>query len=646
MASNSTFVQKLYQTILARDPDVPGSAYWTKQLDTGVLSQPQVAYYLFSSPEYQQGVEVIGRLYDAAFLRMPDLPGLQYWMSILRQGANLDFIATQFVTSPEFVGSNPFSGNGALVDIFYRNVLSRTADPDGRAYWVAKLDGGASSGAVLREFAQSPEFQAKANLPVTNTIAYYALAGRAPTNAELSATPGNLLDIVFGALLQAPAAPISLVYNLHTFSESLANDGSIGNTVTITLSGDTFKAGVGSSIGTISGVPSGLKATLVETTPTTALLTLTGVAAAHASTNSTNLTVAFKDSDFSTLKAAAISGASKTLAVDFVDFSATNSGGILSELGTLSGTLDFNLKTGVQSLNGLTTTHGYKDGILTTIAPGDLNRLGCWGLDASSLGGKITISFTGKDGQSNSFFANNNKSTALGGNCDDTLLGGNGNDTLNGLGGKDTLNGGAGDDTLTGGSGDNTMTGGPGKDLFVLAPPSYVPGITTKYFVGLQSISDFEAGGVDTLKLTPLLQKPTIVKTVYTANGWDAAHAPMPCYQVKNGNVVFVENNLTWLGVPTVPNAMDVAALFSGTQSTAAVAGTPFLKPLSTFEAVVVTADLLNGADVWYIHNDVSDTTIDHGISTINHESEVMQIAHLSGNWNLLLTGVTAIPIV
>ena len=38
-------------------------------------------------------------------------------------------------------------------------MLGRSADPDGRDYWVGRLDGGVSRGRVMRSFSESSEYQ-------------------------------------------------------------------------------------------------------------------------------------------------------------------------------------------------------------------------------------------------------------------------------------------------------------------------------------------------------------------------------------------------------------------------------------------------------------------------------------------------------
>ncbi len=119
--------------------------------------------------------------------------------------------------------------------------------------------------------------------------------------------------------------PSEITYDTTTFVESIANDGTISTTATLTLSGDTFTTTSGPMAGTldyaISNVPSGLTFSVVGTSSTTATVTLTGLAAAHENINDiSNLGLEFTDNAFTGGAAAGITGYSnQTLAVDFND---------------------------------------------------------------------------------------------------------------------------------------------------------------------------------------------------------------------------------------------------------------------------------------------------------------------------------------
>lgn len=98
------------------------------------------------------------RLYQAAFDRTPDIAGLSFWVHALDTGVNIQTVAQDFVNSSEFqavFGTNPT--NQQLAYAMYQNVLGRTPDPAGLAFWVAALNNGTPVGQVLEGFAVSSE---------------------------------------------------------------------------------------------------------------------------------------------------------------------------------------------------------------------------------------------------------------------------------------------------------------------------------------------------------------------------------------------------------------------------------------------------------------------------------------------------------
>ena len=123
----------------------------------------------------------------------------------------------------------------------------------------------------------------------------------------------------------APVAPKSiLTYTPSTLVETSANDGSVATTVTLslmTLTGDAFKGTNGQALtgAVVTNVPTGLTATVTKVNNTTATLTLTGKAVAHANSNDmSNLTVTLGNTSFIGGNSNNVIGATKpNLSIDF-----------------------------------------------------------------------------------------------------------------------------------------------------------------------------------------------------------------------------------------------------------------------------------------------------------------------------------------
>jgi hypothetical protein len=102
----------------------------------------------------------IFRLYSAYLLRQPDAPGLAYWEDqYLTCGQSLAGVSAFFAGSSEFTTRYGTVTDAEFVDLIYTNVLGRTADEDGLAYWVRRLaDGTADRGQVMLGFSEAPEY--------------------------------------------------------------------------------------------------------------------------------------------------------------------------------------------------------------------------------------------------------------------------------------------------------------------------------------------------------------------------------------------------------------------------------------------------------------------------------------------------------
>lgn len=128
--------------------------------------------------------------------------------------------------------------------------------------------------------------------------------------------------------------PFSAVYSGTTFSESVANDGSIANSRTITLTGETWTTGVAIGGTLLAGthyntanIPAGLVPVLLKTSPTQITVLLTGNAAPHLAANSVNnAQFTFLNPAVQGGSAAAVAGLNgQNLSVNFLDVPPTGS---------------------------------------------------------------------------------------------------------------------------------------------------------------------------------------------------------------------------------------------------------------------------------------------------------------------------------
>ncbi len=118
---------------------------------------------------------------------------------------------------------------------------------------------------------------------------------------------------------------VALAYSATEFNEAVANDGTITETVTITLTGNTFSQASGilddEEHYTLSGdaIPTGLAAVVTVNSATQATISLTGTAAAHEVSDSVSgITLTFEEAAFTDDDAPVDGSQSQDFAVNFI----------------------------------------------------------------------------------------------------------------------------------------------------------------------------------------------------------------------------------------------------------------------------------------------------------------------------------------
>ena len=98
------------------------------------------------------------RLYEAAFNRTPDAPGVGFWIGKLDAGVSVTAVAQGFIDSQEYREAyGSAMTNRELVTRYYTNILDRAPEQAGLDFWVEKLDSGVARADVLAGISESPE---------------------------------------------------------------------------------------------------------------------------------------------------------------------------------------------------------------------------------------------------------------------------------------------------------------------------------------------------------------------------------------------------------------------------------------------------------------------------------------------------------
>lgn len=201
------FTTSLHLTEEVEDGFYPGvgvNAGWALEEDAQLAAGGSIgglAATITRSDDWVRYRNLAARLYLATFDRPADPDGLRYWWGELHQ-RSLVSVAAFFARSSEFQATYGALDDEEFVARIYQNVLGRSQDAAGAAYWEDRLARGLSRGAVLAHFSESAEHRALSQPEVDATFLFVALLQRSPSPGELAATAGRLRA---GATLAAEA---------------------------------------------------------------------------------------------------------------------------------------------------------------------------------------------------------------------------------------------------------------------------------------------------------------------------------------------------------------------------------------------------------------------------------------------------------
>ena len=200
----NSFVTRMYEQCLSRDPDEAGLAGWVEQLMTGQMNGAQIAEaFVFSNEMLDKNLsdaEFVKVLYRSMMGREADEAGLKGWVSQLQGGyLSRSEVTEAFVESTEFTGicteygitRGDFEAVGPIerfVTRFYTICLGRPADQKGHWGWVENLRDKHMNGAQIADaFFFSEEFVGKnVSDEAYVDLLYRTIMGREPDEAGKS----------------------------------------------------------------------------------------------------------------------------------------------------------------------------------------------------------------------------------------------------------------------------------------------------------------------------------------------------------------------------------------------------------------------------------------------------------------------------
>jgi hypothetical protein len=155
--ANQRFITEVYRDLLHRQTDAGGLANWSGLLDQGV-SRSQVVLFIESCTTLEYRHIQVEDAYLAFLQRHADPLGMSSAAAFLQAGGTTEALAAQIIGSPEYAQKSGVT-NAGFLQALYQDVLKRTLDEGGRAFWDQALARGMSPVAVASAFFASNEYR-------------------------------------------------------------------------------------------------------------------------------------------------------------------------------------------------------------------------------------------------------------------------------------------------------------------------------------------------------------------------------------------------------------------------------------------------------------------------------------------------------
>lgn len=174
-SSTSKYIDAAYQLFARRTPSSSEKAYWAPSVQSGARSGLTTA---LARSEPWAG-QMLDRLYREVLGRSPDAAGKQYWMDQIARGYPLEKAAVELYGSVEYLLAHGGT-NASFVRAIYADLLDRSADSSGLAYWKGHLDSGRlTRSGVAYGFYQGIESRRDRVSALHERIFGYGIAGSA-----------------------------------------------------------------------------------------------------------------------------------------------------------------------------------------------------------------------------------------------------------------------------------------------------------------------------------------------------------------------------------------------------------------------------------------------------------------------------------
>jgi beta-lactamase class A len=181
-ASVTQFVRRQHRDVLGRSPTFGEIYYGTQYVGDSTARSATLLATMVRSAELDRSGLFVLRLYLGSLGRLPTYEVYRQRRDRVALGLSTQEQQAQAIaTSTELTGPGSMS-NAQFVDLVYQRALGRSPDASGRAYWISRLDAGASRGSVLAFFTEAPVAQWERAAEVAVAATVLSMLGRPPTD--------------------------------------------------------------------------------------------------------------------------------------------------------------------------------------------------------------------------------------------------------------------------------------------------------------------------------------------------------------------------------------------------------------------------------------------------------------------------------
>lgn len=204
----------------------------------------------------QAQITAVQQLYVSYLGRAADKAGLDFWSNAIANGTStIESVATGLTLATEYTTAYGNLSNDALVDAVYTNVLGRSADAAGKAFWVAAFGNGTvKADTFVASLIQSLGAQDQATInnktfvaqTYTDTVgdAYTPAGGAAVLTGVTNdpATVNTAIAAINTGTLPGQVPGLALINALHAATDAVTAYGTTAATANASL--DANKDGV------------------------------------------------------------------------------------------------------------------------------------------------------------------------------------------------------------------------------------------------------------------------------------------------------------------------------------------------------------------------------------------------------------------